>query len=273
MNRVEVTVVTESQLQRALDCGELIRLYQPVFDLRTAELVQVEALLRWNHRGRGLLAPGEFLVDERDSTLLVRIGWSVVIEAARRAAEWRSTHPERPMTVAVNLFDDHLERRDLPNRIASLVHDNDVPTPHGLAFEVGEHQLRPEHRRNRDRLIMLHNLGVDIVVDDFGAAVAASDAAPGALCEWAVESFATLRRFPLDRVKLDPHFVRRLPSDAHLHTVIDTAHALGIEVVALAVEDEDMATRARRVGFDLAQGFHFARPERPERIDELLTGR
>src|SRR5689334_3567746 len=146
MNRVETTVVTESELQRALDCGELIRLYQPVVDLQTGELVQVEALLRWDHPGRGLLAPGEFLVDEDDSSLLVRIGWSVVIEAARRAGEWRRAHPHRPITVTVNLFDDHLERRDLPNRIEFLMHDYEVPTPHGIAFEVGEHQLRAEHR-------------------------------------------------------------------------------------------------------------------------------
>ena len=124
MSSVQPTVVPESQLQRALDCGELIRLYQPVFDLRTGFPVQVEALLRWDLPDHGLLAPGEFLVDEEDSTLLVRIGWSVVIEAAHRAAEWRGAFPARPITVSVNLFDDHLERSDLPNRIEHLLHDN-----------------------------------------------------------------------------------------------------------------------------------------------------
>jgi EAL domain-containing protein (putative c-di-GMP-specific phosphodiesterase class I) len=273
MNRVQTTVVTESELQRALDCGELIRLYQPVIDLQTGVPVQVEALLRWDHPARGLLAPGEFLVDEDDSSLLVRIGWSVVIEAARRAGEWRHAYSERPITVAVNLFDDHLERRDLPNRIDHLVHHYEVPMPHGLAFEVGEHQLRREHSRNRDRLTMLHNLGVDVSVDDFGAAAAATDLTAEPLCEWAVEAFAALRSFPLDLVKLDPHFVRRLQTDAHLQAVVDTAHARHIAVVALAVEDEAMATRAQRLGFDLAQGFHFAHPERPSRIDALLADR
>ena len=121
MSRVQ-TVVAESELQRALDCGELIRLYQPVIDLASGQPVQVEALLRWDHPGRGLLAPGEFLVDEDDSSLLVRIGWSVVIEAARRSGAWRRAFPNRPITVAVNLFDDHLARRDLPNRIEHLLH-------------------------------------------------------------------------------------------------------------------------------------------------------
>jgi EAL domain-containing protein (putative c-di-GMP-specific phosphodiesterase class I) len=271
MKTAEATVVTESELQRALDCGELIRLYQPVIDLATGAPVQVEALLRWDHPARGLLAPGEFLVGEDDSSLLVRIGWSVVIEAARRAGTWRRAFPHRPIIVAVNLFDDHLERRDLPNRIEHLMHDNEVPTPRGLAFEVGEHHLLSERRRTRDRLTVLHNSGVEVVVDDLGAGAAATDIAPDPLCDWAVELFATLRAFPLDVVKLDPHFVRRLESDERLGAVIDAAHASNITVVALAVEDEEMASRAVRVGFDLAQGFHFARPERPARIEELLA--
>ena len=270
MSRVQ-TVVAESELQRALDCGELIRLYQPVIDLASGQPVQVEALLRWDHPGRGLLAPGEFLVDEDDSSLPVRIGWSVVIEAARRSGAWRRAFPNRPITVAVNLFDDHLARRDLPNRIEHLLHDNEVPAPRALAFEVGEHHLLAKRSATRDRLTMLHNLGVDVIIDDLGAAAAATDDAPDALCDWAIEFFATLRTFPLDVVKLAPNYVRRLETDERLKTVIDAAHASDVVVVALAVEDEAMAVRAGRVGFDLAQGFFFAHPERPAHIDELLA--
>jgi EAL domain-containing protein (putative c-di-GMP-specific phosphodiesterase class I) len=273
MDLVHTTVVTESKLQRALDCGELIRLYQPVIDLGTNAPVQVEALLRWDHPARGLLAPREFLVDEDDSALLVRIGWSVVIEAARRAGAWRRAFAERPITVAVNLFDDHLARRDLANRVEHLMDDNEVPVPSGLAFEIGEHHLVSGNRRTRDRLTVLRNTGVDVIVDDLGAGAAATDVAPDLLRDWAVELFATRRSFPLDVVKFDPHFVRRLATDEHVHAVIEAAHASETAVVALAVEDEEMAARARRVGFDLAQGFHFARPERPNRIDDLLAGR
>ncbi|HLM17890.1 MAG TPA: EAL domain-containing protein [Acidimicrobiia bacterium] len=147
MSRVQPTVVAESELQRALDCGELIRLYQPVIDLASGVPVQVETLLRWDHPDRGLLAPGEFLVDEDDSSLLVRIGWSVVIEAARRAGAWRRTFPDRPISVAVNLFDDHLDRRDLPNRIEHLLHDNEIEGLRAFAFEVGEHHRFASPRR------------------------------------------------------------------------------------------------------------------------------
>jgi EAL domain-containing protein (putative c-di-GMP-specific phosphodiesterase class I) len=269
MNRVHTTVIAESELQRALDCGELIRLYQPVVDLDRRVPVQVEALLRWDHRGRGLLAPGDFLVDEDDSTLLVRIGWSVVIEAARRAGAWRRTFPRRPIAVAVNLFDDHLDRRDLPSRVEHLLHENEV-APRALAFEVGEHHLRSRNLRARDRLTALHNLGVDVVVDDFGAAAAATDVAPDDLCDGAIDVLGALRSFPLDTLKLDPHFVRRLETDERMRAVVDAAHASDVVVVAMAVEHEEMAVRAARVGCDLAQGFWFAHPERPTVIDELL---
>ena len=148
--------------------------------------------------------------------------------------------------MTVNLFDDHLERRDLPNRIEYLMEDNEVPTPDGLAFEVGERHLLSERRRTRDRLTVLHNSGVRVIVDDLGAAAAATDVEPDALRDWAVELFGTLRAFPLDLVKLDPRFVRRLESDDRLRAVIDAADASDIAVVALAVEDEEMATRAER---------------------------
>jgi EAL domain-containing protein (putative c-di-GMP-specific phosphodiesterase class I) len=270
--RVQLTLVAESELQRALDVGELIRLYQPVVDLRTGEPVQVEALLRWDHPGRGLLGPSGFLVEEEDSSLLVRIGWSVVIEAARRAGEWRRDHPARPVTVAVNLFDDHLALRDLPTRIRYLLEYNEIADPHVLAFEVGEHHFVPTRSRTRDRLMVLRNLGVDVIVDDFGAGAVADELAPEELRDWAVERFAALRRAPLDLVKLAPRFVRGLETGARLRTVVDAAHEVGLRVVALAVEDEAMAESARAAGCDLAQGFHFAEPERPSRIDDLLAG-
>jgi EAL domain-containing protein (putative c-di-GMP-specific phosphodiesterase class I) len=271
MNRVQPTVVAESELQRALDCGELIRLYQPVVDLATGAPVQVEALLRWDHPSRGLLAPGEFLVDEDDSTLLVRIGWSVAIEAARRASAWRRTFPRRPIAVAVNLFDDHLDRRDLPNRIEHLLDVNELAGRRALAFEVGEHHMLSQRVRTRDRLTVLRNLGVEMIIDDLGASASATDVAPDPLRDWAIELFTTLRSFPLDTVSLHPQFVRRLERDDRVRAVVDAAHAADVTVVALAVEDEAMAERARSVGFDLAQGFWFGYPERPTRIDDLLA--
>jgi EAL domain-containing protein (putative c-di-GMP-specific phosphodiesterase class I) len=271
MNRVNQAAVAESDLQRALDCGELIRLYQPIVDLATGTPLYVEALLRWDHPGRGLLAPHDFLVDEDDSALLVRIGWSVVIEAARRAGSWRRTYPGRPITVSVNLSAGHLGRRELPARVEHLLLDNEVPGPNALAFEISERNFLSNRLRARDRLTPLRNLGVEIVIDDFGATAAATGVGPSALRDSALELVESLGAFPLDVIKLDPRFVARLEGAAA--DVVAAAHAIDVRVVALAVEDEAGADRARDAGFDLAQGFHFHRPERPGYVDGLLAAR
>ncbi len=244
MNRVQTTV-TESELQRALDCGELIRLYQPVIDLATGAPVQVETLLRWDHPGRGLLAPGEFLLDEDDSSLLVRIGWSVVIEAAR---------PRRNLAPRVPGPADHGDGEPLRRspRASGPAEPHRVPHGGQRGADTGWPRVRsrrappplrtPPDARPADGAAQLRR---EVIVDDLGAAAAATDVEPDALRDWAVELFGTLRAFPLDLVKLDPRFVRRLESDDRLRAVIDAAHASDIAVVALAVEDEEMATRAR----------------------------
>jgi diguanylate cyclase len=270
MNRVVNQETAESELQRALDCGELIRLYQPIVELATGEARYVEALLRWDHPARGLLPPAEFLVDD-DSRLLVRIGWSVVIEAARRAGEWRRAHPDHPVTVSVDLSAGHLSARELSARVEHLLHEYEVPGPNALAFEISERHLLSHRLRARDRLLPLRNLGVQIVVDDFGAAAAASDVGPAQLRDAALEVLESLRGFPLDVVKLDPRFVRRLEGTAG--EVVAAAHAVDLRVVALAVEDAADAGVAIDADFDLGQGFYFHRPERPAYVDRLLASR
>jgi EAL domain-containing protein (putative c-di-GMP-specific phosphodiesterase class I) len=267
MNRLD-QATAESDLQRALDCGELIRLYQPIVELASGTPTYVEALLRWDHPGRGLLAPNEFLVDEDDSALLVRIGWSVVIEGARRAGEWRRAYPQRPITVSVNLFAGHLEKRELSARVQHLLYDNEVPGPKVLAFEVSEANLITHRARARDRLTPLRNLGVEIVVDDFGATAAATATDPVELRDSALELVASLGAFPLDVIKLDPRFVARL--GACVPDVVAAAHAIDLRVVALALEHEVAVERARDAGFDLGQGFFFHRPSRPGYVDGLL---
>ena len=274
MNPAYDATLAESELQRGLDCGELLRVYQPIVDVATGDPRYVEALLRWNHPTRGMLAPKDFLVDEEDSTLLVRIGWSVVIEAARRAADWRVRFPDRPITVSVNLTAGHLAARDLSSRVEHLLHDNEVPGGRALAFEIGEHTLLSHRPRHRDRLIGLRNLGVEIVIDDFGAAAAATEVAPHVLRDSALGLLGSLGPFPLDVVKFDLRFVECLTTDggddAYVADVVAGAHDAGLRVVALAVETDADATRTQAAGFDLAQGFHFHRPAPPTSVDTLL---
>jgi EAL domain-containing protein (putative c-di-GMP-specific phosphodiesterase class I) len=274
MNPGHDAAVAESDLQRGIDCGELLRVYQPLVDVSSGEPRYVEALLRWEHPARGLLSPKDFLVDEADDTVLVRVGWGVVIEAARRAADWRRAYPSRPIIVSVNLSDGHLAARDLSARVDHLLRDNEVPDSGALAFDIGERALLTQRRVNRDRLLALRNLGVEIIIDDFGAAAAATDVAPSDLRDSAIGLLEGLGRFPLDVIKLDRRFVERLANGEgrpeFVRDVVAGAHAVGLRVAALAVETEADAARTVSSGFDLAQGFHFHRPVLPNEIDALL---
>jgi EAL domain-containing protein (putative c-di-GMP-specific phosphodiesterase class I) len=176
--------------------------------------------------------------------------------------------------VSVNLSDGHLAARDLSPRVEHLLSDNELSGSDALAFEVGEHTLLPQPRRNRDRFLALRNLGVEIIIDDFGAAAAATDAAPDVLRDSVIDLLGALARFPLDVIKLDPRFVERLVTGAGspqlVADVVAGAHAAGLRVVALAVETDADAARTVGAGFDLAQGFHFHRPVPPSDIDALL---
>jgi EAL domain-containing protein (putative c-di-GMP-specific phosphodiesterase class I) len=262
--------VGESELQRGLDSGELFRVYQPIVEVPDGEVRYVEALVRWEHYERGAIMPAEFLADERDTTALVRMGWAALIEAAQRGADWRRAFPDRSIRVSVNLVRAHVERRELATRVAHLV-DVDLPGPPFLAIEISEQVMTPSLRSARDRLLPVRNLGVEIIVDDFGATAAAGDLDRTALRDATLERFESLQGFPVDLVKLDPRFVRRLGDS--IADVVAAAHAVGFRVVALAVEDAADGQRARDAGFDLAQGFFYHRPSGPAYVDGLLASR
>ena len=153
MNRLNETVA-ESELQRGLDCGELIRLYQPIVELADGGPAYVEALLRWEHPARGCLTPSEFLVDEDDSALARahRVVGRDRSGAARGPTGAARTPTDRSPCRSTSSA-GHLERRDLSARVEHLLLDNDVPGPHALAIEVSEQRIFLSHRaRARDRL-------------------------------------------------------------------------------------------------------------------------
>ena len=270
MNPGPDTILVESELQRGLDCGEVIRVYQAVVDLSSGAPRYVEALLRWDHPTRGLLWPRDFLPDgDADGVLQVRVGWSVLIEAARRARRWRTLRPDRPLAVSVNLAPSQLEVRDLAARIGHLLDDNELE-PGALALELSERTMSAG-RRARDKVAAIRNLGVEIVVDDLGAALGAT-ASDDELAQAAANLVDARLAAAVDAVKLDRRLVERLATTpALLAAVVERAHREGTPVVATAVEHEADALRARAAGFDLAQGFFFHRPSPPEHIDALVA--
>ncbi len=255
--RVVAEHTTLNELHRALERGELRVFFQPVVSLTRGRCVGAEALVRWQHPERGLVAPGEFIALAEQSDLIVELGEWVLAESARYTARWNA-HARETFTVSVNLSGRQLAQADLAERVSDIIADAGCRADL-LCLEITESVLM----RDADRAVAgvdgLRNLGVKVAIDDFGTGYS---------------SLAYLKRFSVDSVKVDRSFVDGLGSDpgdqAIVSAVVSMAHALGLRVVAEGVETETQLTELVALGCDLAQGYYFAPPQPVADLGELL---
>jgi len=257
------------ELRRALDRNELLLAYQPIMDLSDGALGGVEALLRWNHPVRGLLWPGEFLPGVRDAELSARLSSFVIHRAGAQADAWRARMPGTLM-VAVNVSASQFASDDLLVQLASAQRSHDLE-PGVLALEIHERILFDDIARAAERLASLEELGIRIVVDDFGTAYAD---APAPTTDGLLLSLVALEEFPVEVVAVDRRLWERLSTEAPDAAVVDgavrIAHRFGFRVLAEGVETAPEAEQLRDCGCDLAQGYYFHRPQSPEYIEILL---
>jgi len=247
------------EMRRALADDELALYYQPAADLATGELVGVEALVRWRHPERGLLAPGAFLPAVEHTALMRELSRRVLAMAICQAGAWFRL--DRPWRVAVNLSATDLLDRALVDDVSSLLRRYGTPARR-MTLEVTESVLMTDPARAMEVLGELRNLGVSLALDDFGTG-------------WS--SLTHLQRMPVDEIKIDRSFVAAMATDAGsaaiVSSTVDLAHALGLRVVAEGIEDEATWTRLRAVGCDAAQGYHLSRPlptgELEATVDEI----
>jgi EAL domain-containing protein (putative c-di-GMP-specific phosphodiesterase class I) len=250
---------TESSLRRAEERGELQVRYQPIVSLRSGTVVGVEALLRWDHPGRGLLGPGDFIHVAEETGLIVSMGAWILDKACRQVACWQAEHPDlEPLHISVNLSGRQLGHPALVADVHAILASTGV-APGQLELEITESVLMDDVDRSAETLLALKALGVKLVVDDFGTGYS---------------SFSYLRRFPVDVLKVDRSFVDGLgtnPGDAAIVTAIVTlAHTLGLQAVAEGVETPEQLAELRRLDCDLAQGYLLSRPGTGDDISTLL---
>jgi diguanylate cyclase (GGDEF)-like protein/PAS domain S-box-containing protein len=243
----------ESALHRALAHDELDLLYQPVVDLRSApgeeRIVGVEALVRWDHGQRPRLRTAELLTLADDSGVAEELGAWALRTACVQMASWLEELPiDARFSLAVSLSRRQLANPDLVDTVADVLRTTGVD-PGRLDLEVTERVLTSDLSATADVLSALKKLGVNIAVDDFGAGCS---------------SLTHLRRFPVDRLKVDGDFVTELSvagrDRAIVAAIVDLAHALGMVAIGEGVESADQLTVLRELGCDLAQGEHFGGP-------------
>ncbi len=237
----------DSELHRAVDNGELRLHYQPQVHIEDGALVGAEALIRWAHPQRGLLAPGEFLPMLESGPLAVTVGDWILDTACAQAALWRKAGMER-FRIGVNLFGIQFRAGDLSQKVMDALARHRLP-PHALELEITENIALDNEEIVLPPLRALHGIGVGIAFDDFGTGYA---------------SLSLLKHYPLTRLKIDRAFVQQIlesrQDDAVVRAILDIARNFDLEVIAEGVETEAQREKLRQYGCKEAQGYLFGKP-------------
>ncbi|RZA35462.1 MAG: EAL domain-containing protein [Lysobacteraceae bacterium] len=247
----------ELALRGALEDGQFVLYYQPKLELNTGRISGVEALLRWNRPGFGLVYPAEFVPVMEETGLVVRVGEWIVDEACRQIAAWHAVGV-RDLRVAVNVSSRQFVEGDLEGVIRAVLERHQIE-PGMLELELTESALMSNAEHTIEVLGRLKELGIRIAIDDFGTGYS---------------SLAYLKRFPIDKLKIDIAFVRDIvtnPDDAAIAlAIINMAHSLHMQVIAEGVETRAQMAYLRRNRCDEIQGFHFSRALPSEELVRLV---
>ena len=253
-------LLMRSGLRRAIERGEFVLHYQPQVDIASGRVVGVEALLRWEHPEFGLVQPGRFIPVAEESGLIVPIGAWVIEEACRQAMVWRRAGlPD--LVMAVNLSAAQFRRSGIEDTVAQALQRSGL-VPALLELELTESILLQDVEQVLATVQRLKQLGVQLAIDDFGTGYS---------------SLSYLKRFDIDKLKIDQGFVRDLASDpddaAIVRAIIQMAHSLGLRAIAEGVETAELLQQLRGFGCDEAQGYHYARPMPAAEFEHYLTQR
>jgi len=249
----------ELSLRSAIDAGDLLLYYQPEFDLRTGNLLAVEALVRWQHPKRGLLPATAFIAVAEETNLVVDLGLWVLAEGCRQMAVWVKEAPQRSMTMRINVSPAQLTSLGFVSQVADCLSEHGVPGEL-ICLEITEHAVMQDVSRSIGVLDELRALGITLAIDDFGTGFS---------------SMTQLKRMPVSTLKIDRSFVSGLGTDtsdtALVDSIVKLAGSFGLDVVAEGVETIEMVRELQRLGCYRAQGYLLSRPKPVEDLVEVLS--
>jgi diguanylate cyclase (GGDEF)-like protein len=254
--RVAGNLALENQLRQAIDNDEFVLHYQPKIDIETRSITGVEALIRWQRPGHGLVPPGDFIPLLEETGLILQVGEWALRRAALDHRRWAELKLKAPR-VAVNVSQIQLRKPDFIKVIERAVIDG--TTPPGIDLEITESLFMDDLQNSILKLKAARNLGVHIAIDDFGTGYS---------------SLTVLATLPVEILKIDRSFVVSMldhpDSMTLVQTIISLAHSLRLKVVAEGVDSEEQAKILRLLRCDEMQGFLFSKPVPFDAITALL---
>ncbi|RTE66730.1 EAL domain-containing protein [Amphritea opalescens] len=247
----------ETGLRHAIEDNELTLHYQPQVDLRSGKIVGVEALLRWKSEQLGDVSPVEFISVAEETGLISAIGEWVMREACRQARQWQLDGLPH-IRVAVNLSVRQFAKQHLEQLVAQVLEDTGLPV-NCLELEITENMLMDDVEGSVETLHRLKALGVQLAIDDFGTGYS---------------SLSYLKRFPIDRLKVDRSFITHVTTDhddaAVTQAIIAVAHNMGLSVTAEGVEEKAQLAFLKQHACEEVQGYFFSRPLKADDLAAFL---
>ncbi|MCB2156671.1 EAL domain-containing protein [bacterium] len=252
-------LAVETELRRAISGGELRTHYQPIVDLEERRVAGFEALVRWEHPERGVIAPTDFIPMAEESGLVIEIGEWMLSQASRHLAHWHSGRNGKPLPyVTVNISGIHFMQRDLLDVIERSLEESRIP-PNFLRIELTESVFMESAEWTSDMIGRLKAMDLKILIDDFGTGYS---------------SLNYLYRFPIDALKIDRSFVSSLGRDNDAYEIVlaiaTLARALGMDVIAEGVETPEQMNIIRELGIRYVQGFLISRAVPMDEAEALL---
>ncbi len=251
----------ETDLRRAIERQELVVNYQPIINLKTGKIMGFEALVRWQHRERGLISPADFIPIAEETGLIVAIDRWVLQQACHQLRVWQTQIPQAfPLSISSNLSVQQFTQTDLMQQIDRVLSETKLDSQY-LKLEITESALIENDRLAQTMLEQFKKRQVLVSIDDFGTGYS---------------SLSYLHRFPVDTLKIDRSFICRMgelgdDGSSIVDAIVTLAHHLGMDVVAEGVETKDQLAHLRLIGCEAAQGYFFSKPLNSQLATELLS--
>jgi diguanylate cyclase (GGDEF)-like protein len=256
--RAVASLALENEFRQAVGEHDFVLHYQPRVLLRSRELAGFEALIRWNHPKRGLVAPGEFIPVAEETGLILPLGKWVLEEACCQMSAWRREIPQAAaLTMSVNLSSQQLLEENLVDHIKCCLHKHGLAAQ-ALHLEITETSIVEDTDLVLSNMERLRALKIDFHSDDFGTGYS---------------SLGNLRRFPFSTLKIDRSFVAHMEKKdtvAIIRAILSLSHALGISVVAEGIETPEQANQLEQLGCHYGQGYFFSRPVESSAATQMI---